>query len=87
MPGNMEVLTVEFKVNLIAPARGERLIAVGEIVRGGRTLSVCRGDAFTEGIERLHVATMLATMIGRPATETSYLDTGRSPRRGQARTQ
>jgi uncharacterized protein (TIGR00369 family) len=67
MPADMEVLTVEFKVNLIAPAKGERLIAVGEIVRGGRTLSVCRGDAFTEGVERVHVATMLATMIGRPA--------------------
>jgi acyl-coenzyme A thioesterase PaaI-like protein len=42
------------------------LVAEGQVVRAGRTLTVCRGDAFTEGVERLHVATMLATIIGGP---------------------
>jgi len=41
MPADMEVLTVEFKVNLLAPANGERLVAEGEVVRAGRTLTVC----------------------------------------------
>ena len=63
----MEVLTAEFKVNLLAPAGGDRLVAEGEVVRAGRALTVCRGDAFSEGVERIHVATMLATIIGRPA--------------------
>jgi uncharacterized protein (TIGR00369 family) len=66
MPADMEVLTAEFKVNLLAPASGDRLVAEGQVVRAGRTLTVCRGDAFTEGVERVHVATMLATIIGRP---------------------
>jgi uncharacterized protein (TIGR00369 family) len=39
-----EVLTVEFKINLIAPADGERLIAEGRVVRSGRTLTVCTGE-------------------------------------------
>ena len=65
--GGMEVLTAEFKVNLLAPAGGDSLVAEGQVVRAGRTLTVCRGDAFTEGVERVHVATMLATIIGRPA--------------------
>ncbi len=62
------VLTVELKVNLLAPAGGERLVAVGEVVHAGRTLTVCRGDAHAErGAERVHVATLLATMIRRRA--------------------
>jgi uncharacterized protein (TIGR00369 family) len=69
MPAESEVLSVEFKVNLLAPASGERLVAEGEVVRAGRTLTVCRGDAFAEGDgERVHVATMLATMVRRTAS-------------------
>ena len=62
-PGN-EVLTVEFKLNLLAPAAGEHLVACGRVVRSGRTLTVCSGDAFAvgEGLEQ-HVATMTATLI------------------------
>ena len=67
MPAEMEVLTAEFKVNLLAPAGGDSLVAEGEVVRAGRSLTVCRGDAFSEGVERVHVATMLATIIGRRA--------------------
>jgi uncharacterized protein (TIGR00369 family) len=68
MPADAEVLSVEFKVNLLAPAGGDRLLAEGEVVRAGRTLTVCRGDAYAEQeAERVHVATMLATMVRRRA--------------------
>lgn len=58
------VLTVEYKVNLLAPARGARLLARGRVLRPGRTLTVCRADvaALDDGAERL-VATMLATIM------------------------
>jgi uncharacterized protein (TIGR00369 family) len=68
MPADSEVLSVEFKVNLLAPASGESLLAEGEVVRAGRTLTICRGDAYAFGeSERVHVATMLATMVRRRA--------------------
>ncbi|HLX18955.1 MAG TPA: PaaI family thioesterase [Gaiellaceae bacterium] len=68
MPEGSDVLTVELKVNLLAPAAGDRLVAEGEVIRAGRTLTVCRGDAYAErGTERAHVATMLATIIRRSA--------------------
>jgi uncharacterized protein (TIGR00369 family) len=68
MPDEAEVLTVELKVNLLAPARGDRLVAEGSVVRAGRTLTVCRGEAYAEeNSERVHVATMLATMVRRSA--------------------
>src|SRR4029453_5762004 len=68
MPADAEVLSVEFKVNLLAPAGGDRLLAEGEVVRAGRTLTVCRGEAYAEQeAERVHVATMLATMVRRRA--------------------
>jgi uncharacterized protein (TIGR00369 family) len=66
MPNDAEVLTVELKVNLLAPASGDRIVAEGEVVRAGGTLTVCRGEAYAErGSERTHVATMLATMVRR----------------------
>jgi uncharacterized protein (TIGR00369 family) len=66
MPTGAEVLTVELKANLLASARSGTVRARGEVLRTGRTLSICRGDAFevAEG-KTTHVATMLATMIGR----------------------
>ena len=66
MPADAAVLTIEFKVNLLAPASGDRIVAEGEVVRAGGTLTVCRGDAYAEqGSEHAHVATMLATMVRR----------------------
>jgi uncharacterized protein (TIGR00369 family) len=64
MPAEAEVLTVEFKINLLAPAAGERLVARGRVIRSGRTLTVCRGDAvaISRGREK-HVATLTTTMI------------------------
>ncbi len=64
MPPNSEVLSVEFKVNLLRPAKGETFSAVAEVVKAGKTLTVVRADVF--GIEedrRELVATMLGTMI------------------------
>jgi len=64
MPEDVAVLTVEFKVNLLAPAAGESFVACGRVVRAGRTLTVCSGDAFAiAGTERRHVVTMTATMM------------------------
>jgi uncharacterized protein (TIGR00369 family) len=66
MPDEAEVLTIELKVNLLAPATGDSFVAEGEVVRAGRTLTVCRGDAYAEqDAVRVHVATMLATMVRR----------------------
>lgn len=64
MPEGVGVLTVEFKTNLLAAARGEELIARGRVVRAGRTITVCQADAamLTDGVE-IEVATMLATVM------------------------
>jgi uncharacterized protein (TIGR00369 family) len=63
MPPGTRVLTVELKVNLLAPAVGDYLRARGEVVRPGRNLTVCRGDAYAvSGGDSKHVATILATM-------------------------
>ncbi|HEX2287954.1 MAG TPA: PaaI family thioesterase [Gaiellaceae bacterium] len=64
MDADAEVLTVEFKINLLAPAAGERLVARGRVLRTGRTLTVCRGDAVAiSGGGEKHVATLTATLI------------------------
>lgn len=64
MPAHASVLTVEYKINLLAPARGERLIAVGAVVKPGRTLSIARADvfAFDAGRQTL-VAAMQQTLM------------------------
>lgn len=65
MAPGMRVLTVELKVNLLAPAVGDSLRARGEVVRPGRTLTVCQGDAYAvSGGTSKHVATILTTMSG-----------------------
>lgn len=64
MPEGVGVLTVEFKTNFLAPARGEELIARGRVLRAGRTITVCVADAFMlAGEVETSVATMLATII------------------------
>jgi len=63
-PPDTGVLTVEFKMNLLAAAEGERAIAIGEVVRSGRTLTVCRLDAYVEKDgRRIHCATGLQTLM------------------------
>lgn len=66
-PADHEVLSAEFKLNLLAPAVGDRLEARAQVIRAGRTLSVCRADVFAfSGDDKRHVAAMQATIIGRP---------------------
>ena len=67
-PHDKDVLTVEFKQNLLAPAAGEVLVARAQVKRAGKTLTVCTADAFTitDSREKL-VATMLATIMNIPA--------------------
>jgi uncharacterized protein (TIGR00369 family) len=64
MPEGAGVLTIEFKTNLLAPAKGDELIARGRVIRAGRTITVCRADGFmlADGVEVL-VATMTATVM------------------------
>lgn len=64
MPAGAGVLSVEFKVNLLAPAKGELLIARGHVLRAGRTISVCQADAtMRSGSDETPIATMLGTMM------------------------
>lgn len=51
MPPDHEVLTVEYKVNFVAPARVCKLISVGQVIKPGRRVTVCRGDVFMVGEE------------------------------------
>ncbi|NQW11787.1 MAG: PaaI family thioesterase [Alphaproteobacteria bacterium] len=63
-PADSSILTVEYKVNLLAPATGETLIARGRVIRAGRSLVVARADVAVEagGVEKL-VATALVTLM------------------------
>jgi uncharacterized protein (TIGR00369 family) len=64
MPADSSVLTVEYKMNLLAPADGERLMARARVLRSGRTLKICAADVYVlkSGAE-VHCATMLATVM------------------------
>lgn len=65
MPAGSEVLSVEFKVNMLRPAQGENFVARAEVIKPGRTLTVVRADVFglSAKEERVLVATMQGTMI------------------------
>ena len=64
MPRDAAVLTTEFKINLLAPAKGERLRAIGRVVRSGTKLVITLGEVFAEdGGARKQVALITATMI------------------------
>ena len=63
-PRDASVLTVEFKLNLLAPARGDRLVAEGFVVKPGRTLAITRGEVYAESAHaRTLVALMQQTLI------------------------
>lgn len=65
MDPGCEVLTVGFSVSLMAPAKGDRLVARGRVLRPGRSITVCHGDAYAvdhDGRET-HCATLTATMM------------------------
>lgn len=62
MPENSTVLTTEFKMNLLAPAKGPVLVARARVIKPGRTLVVVQADVYNTGaVEETHVATMLAS--------------------------
>ena len=72
MPPEAAVLSVEFKVNLLAPAAGERFRAIARVIRAGRTLTVCaaevhaiHGDARDDALVAAMQATMIA-LVDRP---------------------
>ena len=69
-PARASVLTVEFKLNLLHPAQGERMIAEGFVVKPGRTLVITRGEVHAEnGGTRTLVAIMQQTLMvmhGKP---------------------
>jgi uncharacterized protein (TIGR00369 family) len=67
MPAESDILTVEFKTNLLAPARGDRFVFRARVVKPGRTLTVCDAQAFAEhdGAENL-IATMTGTLMALP---------------------
>ena len=49
MPPDAAVLTAAYTINLLAPAAGKRFVMTGEVIRAGRTLVVCRGEATADG--------------------------------------
>jgi uncharacterized protein (TIGR00369 family) len=64
MPADAAVLSVEFKINLLAPARGDSFLARGEVLRPGRTITVCHGSVAALAKDgEVEVAMMQATMM------------------------
>jgi len=67
MPADFSVLTVEYKINLLAPAEGEELIARARVIRSGRTLKICMAEVYARKDQaETQCATMLATVMGIP---------------------
>lgn len=60
MPADSSLVTVEYKINILAPARGA-LVARGEVIRPGRTLTVTRGEVYAE--DGKHIASMQQTLM------------------------
>jgi len=64
MPAEAGVLSIEFKINLLAPARGESFLACGQVLRPGRTVTVCQGVVSAVDHDgEVEVAAMQATMM------------------------
>ena len=65
-PPDTDVLAVEFKINLLEPARATGFLARARVLRGGKTLSVCQADVVTADADARLVAVMTSTIIIRP---------------------
>src|SRR3954470_23457041 len=65
MPAESSLVTVEYKINILAPAMTS-LVARGEVVKAGRTLTIARAEVYAQG--RKHVATMQQTLMMLPGT-------------------
>lgn len=70
MPAGIGVLTAEFKINLVAPATGERILARGRVVKAGRTLTLAQTEVFAEsgGHQKL-IALLTATLMAVPGRD------------------
>jgi uncharacterized protein (TIGR00369 family) len=64
MPADAGVLSIEFKINMLSPAKGDAIVARGEVIRAGKRIMVCRADVYStqSGDEKL-VAAMQGTMM------------------------
>ena len=74
MPKEAAVLSIEYKINFLAPAKGNNFIFIGRVLKAGRTVSVCLGEAYSENCagERKLVAQMTGTImavIGREGVD------------------
>ncbi len=65
MPASASLVTVEYKINILAPARGA-LVARGEVLKAGRTLTVARAEVYAQ--DGKHIATMQQTLMMLPDT-------------------
>ncbi len=64
MPSDASVLTVEYKINILAPAAGDRLVATGEVLKPGRSLSIVRAEVIAvQGERNVRVAAMQQTLM------------------------
>jgi uncharacterized protein (TIGR00369 family) len=64
MPAGADVLSIEFKINMLSPARGSAIVARGEVIRAGKRIMVCRADVYSlNGAEEKLVAAMQGTMM------------------------
>ncbi|SLN41133.1 Thioesterase superfamily protein [Roseovarius litorisediminis] len=69
LPDDHEVLTTEMKINLLAPAQGDLLIARGRVIKPGRRLVIVQADVFAlAGENETHIAIMTGTMMPVPVT-------------------
>ena len=64
MPAGASILTVEFKINLLRPGDGDLLVAKSEVLKAGKTLTVCRSEVFVSknGVEKLCAAAQVTLM-------------------------
>ena len=69
LPPEVDVVTSEIKINLLAPARGDRLIAIGKVVKPGKRLCVVTAEVFAQtGDQQVLIALLQGTMVPVPAT-------------------
>ncbi|AWL99015.1 PaaI family thioesterase [Bradyrhizobium amphicarpaeae] len=81
MPREADILTVEFKTTLLAPARGERVVFKAEVVKPGRTLTFCEARAFAE---HEGTTTLIATMTGTLMAMLPRIAASHEPRTSRA---
>jgi uncharacterized protein (TIGR00369 family) len=63
MPPGAGVLTTEFKINLVAPAAGERIVARGRVIKAGRTLTLAQTEVFSETAEEEKLVALLTATL------------------------